>query len=175
MSVSEEGRTLKFEIEKIIARRVTSQGYTEYLIKWKNYSNEENTWEPLENLIIDRAFNSIFEFENNEENQKNNPNRAQDVIDFLRAFKEFDPKSPFYCEITPEMRIGGFPLDKPKAILGMEQNPYTKEIYVKIEWEMRESTGIKPMDTAVRSQIVMVFAPQLYLDYLERNLLVQVN
>lgn len=175
LKMSEDGKSLKYEIEHIKKRRTTTQGYTEYLIKWKDYGNDEMTWEPLDNLITDRAFDAIFEFENNEENQKNNPNRAKDVIDFLRAFKEFDSKSPFFCEITPQMRIGGFPLDKPKAILGIEQNKLTKEIYVTIEWEERESTGIKPMNTSVRSEIVMVFAPQLYLEYLERIIAVQVN
>lgn len=173
--MSEEGKSLKYEIERIEKRRTTTQGYTEYLIKWKDYGNDEMTWEPLDNLVTDLAFDAIFEFENNEENQKNNPNRAKDVIDFLRTFKEFDSKSPFYFEITPQMRIGGFPLDKPKAILGIEQNRLTKELYVKIEWEERESTGIKPMNTSVRSEIVMVFAPQLYLEYLERVIAVQVN
>lgn len=35
-----------YEVEKIIQRRQNSSGGWEYLIKWKGYSAEENSWEP---------------------------------------------------------------------------------------------------------------------------------
>ena len=41
-----------FELEKILKKRGTSQrGNREYLIKWKNLSIEESTWEPTENIV----------------------------------------------------------------------------------------------------------------------------
>jgi hypothetical protein len=39
-----------YEVEKILDTRTTPNGQQEYLIKWKGYSDTDNSWEPTENL-----------------------------------------------------------------------------------------------------------------------------
>ena len=47
-AVSPEDST--YEVEGILAKRVTNGGKTEYLVHWKSYLYEEATWEPETNL-----------------------------------------------------------------------------------------------------------------------------
>jgi len=40
----------EFEVESILDKRMTTRG-TEYLVKWVGYSDNENSWEPAENVF----------------------------------------------------------------------------------------------------------------------------
>merc|ERR1712226_384288 len=40
----------EFVVRKIIDKRETADNKKEYLIKWKGFSDDHDTWEPLENL-----------------------------------------------------------------------------------------------------------------------------
>ena len=48
-AVEEEQQEEVFSVEKIVSKKVVS-GKTQYLLKWRGYDSDENTWEPEENL-----------------------------------------------------------------------------------------------------------------------------
>ena len=43
-----------FSVEKILDKRIKKGGGIEYLIKWLNYPESENTWEPESNLDLEK-------------------------------------------------------------------------------------------------------------------------
>merc|ERR1719228_1684167 len=68
----------EYEGERILEKRVEKNGYTEYLVKWRNYEDpEENTWEPLDNL--GEAEKAIKLFEKEQELKGHAANKAQNI------------------------------------------------------------------------------------------------
>ena len=68
-------KTKFYEVENIIDKRI-NKGKPEYLIKWKGYSINESTWEPLSHLKYIK--DSIKEFEEKNKNINKNGKKNEE-------------------------------------------------------------------------------------------------
>jgi len=64
-----------YTAEKILKKRVRN-GITQYYIKWKGYSNRDNTWEPQEN-ILDTSL--LVSFEKGKKKKKPTPRSSNQI------------------------------------------------------------------------------------------------
>ena len=69
----------EYEVEKIVAFRFVKKTKKQYLVKWVNYSEEWNTWEPLENLIGSQDL--VAEFERKEEEKEKKREEVRAALD----------------------------------------------------------------------------------------------
>jgi hypothetical protein len=67
MSDMEEDQV--YIVEKVVSKRKSKGGKTEYLIKWQGYEESDNTWEPADNVSDDLI--TEFELEQNPKKKKN--------------------------------------------------------------------------------------------------------
>jgi len=96
-ALSSEDNT--YEVESILARRVTGGGKEEYLVHWKSYLYEEATWEPRDNLdgckdLIDK-FDATYgdELPHQHEAPKAKRNRLQDGADDNKRRRKAPPST----------------------------------------------------------------------------------
>merc|ERR1711872_333519 len=129
-------------------------GYTEYLVKWRNYEDpEENTWEPLENLgEADKAI-KLFEKEQELKGQAasiklQNQNNKRKT--FAQAVKEPPPK-------TPRVEAKGFSRGlAAEKIIGIRREAPDK-IFFLVRWRgSEESDFVNAKEAKAKIPLVVI-------------------
>ena len=145
----------EFHVERVLDRRVGKTGKPEYLLKWRGYSDEDNTWEPVDNLDCTEL---IEEFERKRKEMKNRPGDKRKAED--RNKKEKKPK-------TGE-KLRGFDrsLD-PERIVGATDS--SGELMFLIKWKGSDEADLVPAkeanikmpQTVIKVQLTQVLGASL--------------
>ncbi|KAG5681699.1 hypothetical protein PVAND_011109 [Polypedilum vanderplanki] len=96
-----------YTVEKILQKRIRL-GKAEYFLKWKNYSDNDNTWEPAEN--IQNCKELIVEFEESLKRKENAAEKLKKLketneID-TSVFRKPNRKDGFARGLSPEKILG---------------------------------------------------------------------
>lgn len=87
----------EFAVEKILDKRNGRKGKVEYLLKWRGFDDEDNTWEPEENLDCPEL---MQDFEERIKKIK------LEAVNVSQDKDEDDRPKGFDRDLEPEMIIG---------------------------------------------------------------------
>ena len=73
-----EDPNAEYDVESVLEARMR-KGKLQYLVKWLGYGDEENSWEPAENLLTARE--KVRDF------YKKNPGAPRPLTDLAKKFK----------------------------------------------------------------------------------------
>ena len=150
-----------YSIEKIVNKKKDENGLTQYEIKWTGYDKIDNSWQRLEILIEDKAFDSIFEFEKSDYAKSLPMN--QDTKNFLQIFEEYLSRNININE------YGDYPLDEAEKILNIIMDNYSNERYALIHWKKRLYNNIEfqPLNSWVNCKVLSVFDGELFSNFMK--------
>merc|ERR1712243_375283 len=148
-----------YEVEEILDKRAEKGGYTEYLIKWKNYEDpEENTWEPVDNLgdaeKAIKAFEKDLEAKTLAANAKNNKRKSGPNSVVQNAAK---------VQKVEKEKAKGFARGlQAEKIIGIRKEP--EKMFFLIKWKGSDETDfVNPKEAKLK-------IPQIVIEFYEEKL-----
>ncbi|XP_037547180.1 chromobox protein homolog 1b [Nematolebias whitei] len=148
--VAEEEEEEEYVVEKVLNRRVV-KGKVEYLLKWKGFSNEDNTWEPEENLDCPDL---IAEYLQNQKTAHEGKRKGGDADgDESKSKKKKDDNE----------KLRGFARAlEPERIIGATDS--TGELMFLMKWRNSDEADLVPAKEA------NVKCPQVVISFYEERL-----
>jgi len=138
-----------FQVEKILKKRVKN-GRVEYFLKWVGYSDEDNTWEPKENLTCPEL---IAEFEE----------RERETRGGKRGRPSGGETSAKRLTKNEDSGVKGFDRGlEPDKIIGATDT--SNELMFLVKWRGSEDADLVP------AKIANVKIPQAVINFYEERL-----
>ncbi|GLG97089.1 hypothetical protein R5R35_011323 [Gryllus longicercus] len=151
-----EGEEEEYSVEKVLDRRMRN-GRVEYLLKWKGYSNDDNTWEPEENLDCPDL---ISEFE---ENRKKKEAAKKDERKRKSGAAEEKKPASKKKHVEEDNKPRGFDRGlEPEKIIGATDS--SGELMFLMKWKGTDEADLVPARQA------NVRCPQIVIQFYEERL-----
>lgn len=151
----------EYTVEKVVDKRFTKNGKIEYLLKWKGYGDEDNTWEPKENLDCEDLilnFEKIWKEKNKKKTDAGSSKSAEKRKSTSGPSSDAKKKGK-----DSDDRPRGFDrgLD-PERIIGATDS--SGELMFLIKWKMSDEADLVPAREA------NVKCPQTVIKFYEERL-----
>ncbi|XP_018544165.1 chromobox protein homolog 3b isoform X2 [Lates calcarifer] len=167
----------EFVVEKIIRRRV-SNGRVEYFLKWKGFTDAENTWEPEDNLdcpeLIEEFLRNTNLSEENEEERtdqefipKEEMTEQETEISCMQSQRQAHAVQSDSDVLEPNDEQSDAPPNlstylEPECIIGSTDRQ--GELMFLVKWKNSDDVALLP------AREVSARCPQVVIDFYEQKL-----
>ncbi|KAF0314516.1 Chromobox 3 [Amphibalanus amphitrite] len=147
----------EYSVEKVLSKRIRN-GKLEYLLKWKGYSDEDNTWEPAENLDCPELI-SAFEEADRKKKEKEKEKKRKTGAGGAGDDSTKKKKKPAEDDSKPRGFDRGL---EPDRIIGATDS--SGELMFLIKWKGSDEADLVPARQA------NVRCPQTVIQFYEERL-----
>uniref|UniRef100_A0A1B6MQ55 Heterochromatin protein 1 n=1 Tax=Graphocephala atropunctata TaxID=36148 RepID=A0A1B6MQ55_9HEMI len=168
-SVKNEAETVEeeYSVEKILDVRVT-KGKTEYFLKWKGYSEEDNTWEPEDNLDCPELIQEFKDMRKKKEAAKKQeetpkPPAKKKKLSTQKESKTPKEEQPPKKKVEDDNKPRGFDRGlEPERVIGATDS--SGELMFLMKWKGTDEADLVP------SKQANIRCPQVVIQFYEERL-----